>query len=55
MLETAGRPEGEALAIIPEGGFVLLDTTTTPELEAEGWRATSSGLCRTRARQPAST
>ena len=36
VLETTGRPEGEALAIIPEGGFVLLDTTTTPELEAEG-------------------
>ncbi|WP_091234399.1 isoleucine--tRNA ligase [Microbacterium sp. 3J1] len=35
-LETAGRPEGEALAIVPAGGFVLLDTQTTPELEAEG-------------------
>src|SRR5690606_12787950 len=35
-LETTGRPEGEALAIVPGGGFVLLDTTTTPELEAEG-------------------
>jgi len=35
-LETSGRPEGEALAIVPTGGFVLLDTTTTPELEAEG-------------------
>ncbi|MBU4465938.1 MAG: class I tRNA ligase family protein, partial [Actinobacteria bacterium] len=36
VLETAGRPEGEALALIASGGFVLLDTTTTPELEAEG-------------------
>ncbi|WP_372983407.1 isoleucine--tRNA ligase [Microbacterium sp.] len=36
VLETTGRPEGEALAIVPSGGFVLLDTTTTPELEAEG-------------------
>jgi isoleucyl-tRNA synthetase len=36
VLETTGRPEGEALAIVPTGGFVLLDTTTTPELEAEG-------------------
>ncbi|GAA5151920.1 isoleucine--tRNA ligase [Microbacterium pseudoresistens] len=36
VLETAGRPEGEALAVVPGGGFVLLDTTTTPELEAEG-------------------
>ncbi|MGO2933097.1 isoleucine--tRNA ligase [Microbacterium sp.] len=36
VLETAGRPEGEALAIVPTGGFVLLDTQTTPELEAEG-------------------
>ncbi|MDQ0725174.1 isoleucyl-tRNA synthetase [Microbacterium sp. W4I20] len=35
-LETTGRPEGEALAIVPSGGFVLLDTQTTPELEAEG-------------------
>lgn len=36
VLETTGRPEGEALAIIPTGGFVLLDTQTTAELEAEG-------------------
>jgi len=36
VLETTGRPEGEALAIVPTGGFVLLDTQTTPELEAEG-------------------
>ncbi|MGO1770347.1 MAG: isoleucine--tRNA ligase [Microbacterium sp.] len=35
-METSGRPEGESLAIIPSGGFVLLDTRTTPELEAEG-------------------
>ncbi|SDH20176.1 isoleucine--tRNA ligase [Microbacterium pygmaeum] len=35
-LETTGRPEGEALALLPAGGFVLLDTRTTPELEAEG-------------------
>jgi isoleucyl-tRNA synthetase len=36
VLETTGRPEGEALALVPDGGFVLLDTATTPELEAEG-------------------
>ncbi|WP_226532945.1 isoleucine--tRNA ligase [Microbacterium paraoxydans] len=36
VLETSGRPEGEALAIVPTGGFVLLDTNTTAELEAEG-------------------
>ncbi|WP_460773562.1 isoleucine--tRNA ligase [Microbacterium sp. GXF7504] len=36
VLETTGRPEGEALAVLQGGGFVLLDTTTTPELEAEG-------------------
>jgi hypothetical protein len=36
VLETTGRPEGEALALLPGGGFVLLDTTTTPALEAEG-------------------
>jgi len=35
-LETTGRPEGEALSLLPTGGFVLLDTTTTPALEAEG-------------------
>ncbi|MGW8483506.1 isoleucine--tRNA ligase [Microbacterium sp. NPDC055903] len=35
-LETTGRPEGEALAIVPSGGFVLLDTQTTAALEAEG-------------------
>jgi isoleucyl-tRNA synthetase len=36
VLETSGRPAGEALALLAGGGFVLLDTTTTPELEAEG-------------------
>ena len=36
VLETTGRPEGEALALLSSGGFVLLDTLTTPELEAEG-------------------
>ncbi|WEG10320.1 isoleucine--tRNA ligase [Microbacterium horticulturae] len=36
VLSTSGRPEGEALAVLPQGGFVLLDTVTTPELEAEG-------------------
>ena len=54
-LETSGRPEGEALALLPSGGFVLLDTATTPELEAEGWPATSSAPCRTPGRPPAST
>ncbi|MGX1703527.1 isoleucine--tRNA ligase [Microbacterium sp. NPDC055357] len=37
--DASGRPEGEALGILQlqEGsGFVILDTTTTPELEAEG-------------------
>jgi isoleucyl-tRNA synthetase len=36
VLETTGRPEGEALALVSTGGFVLLQTATTPELEAEG-------------------
>ncbi|KKM44552.1 isoleucine--tRNA ligase [Rathayibacter toxicus] len=27
---------GQAIALLPGGGFVLLDTATTPELEAEG-------------------
>lgn len=35
-LEVAGGSEGTALALLPAGGFVLLDTTMTPELEAEG-------------------
>ena len=36
VLETTGRPDGEALAVLAGGGFVLLETATTPELEAEG-------------------
>jgi isoleucyl-tRNA synthetase len=32
----AGDSGGPALALIPGGGFVLLSTSTTPELEAEG-------------------
>ncbi|QEW03315.1 isoleucine--tRNA ligase [Microbacterium lushaniae] len=36
LVETAGRPEGEALAVLPTGGFVVLDTTTNEALEAEG-------------------
>ncbi|MFJ6652471.1 isoleucine--tRNA ligase [Microbacterium sp. NPDC091313] len=35
VVETAGRPEGEALATLGTG-FVLLDTTTNEALEAEG-------------------
>ncbi|MBD3941457.1 isoleucine--tRNA ligase [Microbacterium sp. NEAU-LLC] len=35
-LEAGGVDEGTAIALLAEGGFVLLDTTTTPELEAEG-------------------
>ncbi|MGV1034940.1 MAG: isoleucine--tRNA ligase [Microbacteriaceae bacterium] len=35
-LTAEGAPEGTAMAVLPGGGFVLLDTTTTPELEAEG-------------------
>ena len=35
-LEAGGVSEGTAIALLPAGGFVLLDTTTTPELEAEG-------------------
>ncbi|MET0725346.1 MAG: class I tRNA ligase family protein, partial [Leifsonia sp.] len=33
---SAGAGSGVALALLPGGGFVLLDTVTTPELEAEG-------------------
>ncbi len=37
-LETVveGSGEGSAVGTVP-GGFVVLDTTVTPELEAEGW------------------
>ncbi|WP_404447331.1 isoleucine--tRNA ligase [Microbacterium marinum] len=35
-LEAGGIAEGTAIALLPRGGFVLLDTATTPELEAEG-------------------
>jgi isoleucyl-tRNA synthetase len=35
-LEAGGVEEGTAIALLAAGGFVLLDTTTTPELEAEG-------------------
>jgi isoleucyl-tRNA synthetase len=36
-LETgSGDDGGTALALLPGGGFVLLNTVTTPELEAEG-------------------
>ena len=35
-LEAGGVAEGSAIALLPAGGFVLLDTVTTPELEAEG-------------------
>ncbi|MDF2563293.1 MAG: isoleucine-tRNA ligase [Microbacterium sp.] len=35
-LEAGGVAEGTAIALLSGGGFVLLDTTTTPQLEAEG-------------------
>ncbi|WP_281653211.1 isoleucine--tRNA ligase [Microbacterium aurum] len=35
-LEAGGVAEGTAISLLSGGGFVLLDTTTTPELEAEG-------------------
>jgi isoleucyl-tRNA synthetase len=35
-LEAGGVEEGTAIALLAGEGFVLLDTTTTPELEAEG-------------------
>jgi isoleucyl-tRNA synthetase len=35
-LELHAASESTALAFLPGGGFVLLDTETTPELEAEG-------------------
>ena len=36
VLETAGDAASRALALLPSGGFVLLETATTPQLEAEG-------------------
>jgi isoleucyl-tRNA synthetase len=35
-LELHAADEATAIAFLPSGGFVLLDTVTTPELEAEG-------------------
>ena len=35
-LEAGGAGDGTALSLLSGGGFVLLDTATTPELEAEG-------------------
>ncbi|MFK4836662.1 isoleucine--tRNA ligase [Microbacterium sp. ZW T2_14] len=35
-LEAGGVADGTAIALLSGEGFVLLDTTTTPELEAEG-------------------
>jgi isoleucyl-tRNA synthetase len=35
-LDLRAADESTALAFLPGGGFVLLDTVTTPELEAEG-------------------
>ena len=35
-LEAGGVADGVAIALLADGGFVLLDTVTTPELEAEG-------------------
>jgi isoleucyl-tRNA synthetase len=35
-LEASGTASGSALALLPAGGFLLLDTEVTPELEAEG-------------------
>jgi isoleucyl-tRNA synthetase len=37
VLEAGGSGDGSsALALLSDGGFVILDTATTPELEAEG-------------------
>ncbi|MDH2442502.1 isoleucine--tRNA ligase [Amnibacterium sp. CER49] len=36
VLERSGATEGSALALLPGGGFLLLDTRVTPELELEG-------------------
>ena len=37
VLEAGGSGDGSsALALLADGGFVILDTATTPELEAEG-------------------
>ncbi|MDZ8201884.1 isoleucine--tRNA ligase [Microbacterium sp. SSW1-59] len=35
-LEAGGVADGVAISLLEDGGFVLLDTVTTPELEAEG-------------------
>ncbi|MES1170688.1 MAG: class I tRNA ligase family protein, partial [Leifsonia sp.] len=35
-LEPQAEGDARAISFLPDGGFVLLDTVTTPELEAEG-------------------
>ncbi|WP_194411784.1 isoleucine--tRNA ligase [Microbacterium cremeum] len=35
-LEAGGVEDGTAISLVGDGGFVLLDTATTPDLEAEG-------------------
>ena len=39
VLETTGRPEGEALALLAAGGFVLLDTADDARARGRGARA----------------
>ncbi|MEI5582252.1 MULTISPECIES: isoleucine--tRNA ligase [unclassified Agromyces] len=36
VLEAGAAGDGQALGLLGDGGFVILDTATTPELEAEG-------------------
>ena len=51
----AGEADAVAAAVLPGGGFVLLDTTLTPELEAEGLARDVIRPSRTSARTPGST
>ena len=36
MLAEADRQDQKSVAMLPRGGFVILDTTVSPELAAEG-------------------
>ncbi|OUD85646.1 Isoleucine--tRNA ligase [Clavibacter michiganensis subsp. michiganensis] len=55
VLEVAGDRADQALALLPGGGFLLLDTALTPSSRPRASRATSCGTCRTRGRARGST
>ena len=55
VAESAGDSHTHAVAMLPTGGFVVLDTTVTPELATEGWPATHPARSSRPAATPGST